>query len=356
MYDVEGSYPKIGSGWEGTEAWKLVGGRWVGPVGKKGFVPCERWTVHSSTSLLSTTNNDLAPLSADEFALPGHEKALQGRDGGGWTLLEFVRFIYHEIFSAAKPWNRNWKGEGERKGVRKSPRWYGRKLYCIYCEMKFLEATILSVLWQLSNPRRRTFVATKTFLASSIRDNEPHPFSLWNTSSISLAPLSWPSSLGTPFRPRPTLLLIHEYCMTIVEIFIVRSRSEEENRLSEQAVVSNELVGRKLSFARSNLLGPWLNRRLPAGSGLRYSLSPSFPPLLSLPLSLSLSFWLFSFSRLFFSAVFSPFSHLCLDGGARGLYERSWGASYFYWFSRNVGVENISTTYARWTVYSWSVN
>ena len=169
-----------------------------------------------------------------------------------------------------------------------------------------------------------------------------------------------------PFRPRPTLRLIHEYCMTIVEIFIVRSRSEEENRLSEQAVVSNELVGRKLSFARSNLLGPWLNRRLPAGSGRTplfpfsffssSSLSLSLSVCLSLSLSLSLSFWLFSFFRFFFSAFFSPFSHLCLDGGARGFYERSWGAGYFYWFSRNVGVENISTTYARWIVYSWSVN
>ena len=93
--------------------------------------------------------------------------------------------------------------------------------------------------------------------------------------------------------------------MTIVEIFIVRSRSEEENRLSEQAVVSNELVGRKLSFARSNLLGPWLNRRLPAGSGRTplfpfsffssSSLSLSLSVCLSVSLSLLLTFFFFSF-------------------------------------------------------------
>ena len=78
--------------------------------------------------------------------------------------------------------------------------------------------------------------------------------------SISLAPLSWPSSLGYPFltlslvqRPSPHPRILYGHCR---DFHCARQRRRRENRLSEQAVVSNELVGRKLSFARSNLLGP----------------------------------------------------------------------------------------------------
>ena len=238
LEEVNGRSEAVKEDARGIEGWKLWGKGIAGraSLAKKGIAPCERWTEHSSTSLLSATNNDLAPLSTDEFAFPVREKASQGRDVGGmagrcWNLSVSFTTRYFRPWSRGTETREGLQREREKKGVRKGPRWYGRKLYCIYCEMKFLEATILGVLWQPSNPRRRTFVATKTFLASPIRDNEPRPLSLWNTfvhyfSRTAILPIQ----LGVPlFYPLSSSIprLIHGYSMAIVEIFIVRGRGEE---------------------------------------------------------------------------------------------------------------------------------
>lgn len=199
---------------------------------KKGNpLPVNRSTA-STSPLLSAANNDLAPLSAEPSShSPVHEKASRVRRGGSDVAGICPFHLPLDIFGHGASVEVGGERGKEETGL-------DEKLYCIYCEMKFLRGDYSRcVLWQPSgNPPSRSFVATKTFLASSIRDKRATLlfrsiffFSVEHVRPFVSFSLSPPLSLFSSFP------LVHGYRMAIVEIFIVHGRGEEGDRLTVRA-------------------------------------------------------------------------------------------------------------------------
>ena len=177
--------------------------------------------------LLSAANNDLAPLSAEPSShSPVHEKASRVRRGGDSTLLEFVRFIYHQIFSAMEPRWRKLGGRGRTKGETG----LDEKLYCIYCEMKFLRGDYSRcVLRPTEQPSITEFRSYQN--VSGVVDTRQERATLLFHSIFFLS--------VEHVRPFVSLFLALflslGYRMAIVEIFIVHGRGEEGDRLTVRA-------------------------------------------------------------------------------------------------------------------------
>lgn len=183
---------KGGRGGQGRERKK-----WKGIEQGKGVR--ERWT-ERLTRLYPRRTTTWPHFQPAGSRTSSHKKAPR-KGGRGWMLLEFVRFIYHEIFSASR-------------GTEKSPSRTNESYIAFiakwsssgYCSRRSphppCDLALFPSLVRLPRQRRRRFPRRRRY--------ETTNFSLDGTILAIQLPVSYP--------PRPG------YRMAIVEIFIVRRR------------------------------------------------------------------------------------------------------------------------------------